>query len=98
MIAVDTNILVYAHRRDAESDLFLLAAERMGVSQSSCIVIEDSAAGVRAGRAAGMTVFGFVGGSHLSPAVAGPGLRAEGAHRVFERMADLNEYLHAAAT
>jgi len=79
-------------------DLFLLAAERMGVPPSSCIVIEDSAAGVRAGRAAGMTVFGFVGGSHLSPAVARPGLLAEGAHRVFDRMADLNEYLHAAAT
>jgi HAD superfamily hydrolase (TIGR01509 family) len=78
-------------------DLFLLAAERMGVPPPSCIVIEDSIAGVRAGRAAGMMVFGFVGGSHLSPALAGPRLLAEGAHQVFERMADLNEYLHTAA-
>jgi HAD superfamily hydrolase (TIGR01509 family) len=74
-------------------DLFLLAAERMGVPPAACIVVEDSVAGIRAGRTAGMTVFGFVGGSHLAPAVAGPRLWAQGAHQVFEHMADLNEFL-----
>ncbi|MBV9909014.1 MAG: FGGY family pentulose kinase, partial [Hyphomicrobiales bacterium] len=48
-------------------DLFLHAARRMGVEPKDCLVIEDSVAGVIAGRAAGMTVFGFVGASHFSP-------------------------------
>ena len=43
-------------------DLFLLAAQRMGVVPSRCAVVEDSVTGVRAGVAAGMAVFGFAGG------------------------------------
>jgi HAD superfamily hydrolase (TIGR01509 family) len=35
-------------------DLFLLAAERLGVSPPACLVFEDSANGIRAARAAGM--------------------------------------------
>jgi beta-phosphoglucomutase len=35
-------------------DLFLLAAERLGVPPGRCVVIEDSTAGVQAARAAGM--------------------------------------------
>lgn len=35
-------------------DLFLLAAERMGVEPSRCVVFEDSPNGLRAARAAGM--------------------------------------------
>ena len=42
-------------------DLFLHAARVMGVEPKDCLVIEDSVAGVAAGRAAGMIVFGFVG-------------------------------------
>jgi HAD superfamily hydrolase (TIGR01509 family) len=45
-------------------DLFLHAAERMGVRPGECIVVEDSPAGVTAAAAAGMTPIGFVGGSH----------------------------------
>jgi HAD superfamily hydrolase (TIGR01509 family) len=45
-------------------DLFLLAAERMGVAAGRCLVIEDSIAGVTAARAAGMRSFGFCGGAH----------------------------------
>ncbi len=46
-------------------DLFLHAAERMGVAPAACLVIEDSLNGVKAGLAAGMEVWRFVGGSHL---------------------------------
>jgi HAD superfamily hydrolase (TIGR01509 family) len=45
-------------------DLFLYAAQRMRVRPAECIVVEDSAVGVAAAVAAGMTVIGFVGGSH----------------------------------
>ncbi len=45
-------------------DLFLLAADRMGVPPFECIVIEDSSNGVRAARSAGMKTIGFTAGSH----------------------------------
>lgn len=45
-------------------DLYLHAAKTMGVAPEACLVIEDSAPGIRAARAAGMKVFGFLGGSH----------------------------------
>lgn len=48
-------------------DLFLFAAHKMEWDISECLVIEDSVAGVIAGRAAGMTVCGFLGGSHILP-------------------------------
>ncbi|MDQ0788428.1 HAD superfamily hydrolase (TIGR01509 family) [Streptomyces sp. B3I7] len=40
-------------------DLFLYAAERMGVPVERCAVVEDSPLGVRAAVAAGMDVYGF---------------------------------------
>jgi HAD superfamily hydrolase (TIGR01509 family) len=49
-------------RGKPEPDLFLHAAEQMGVAPAACVVVEDSAHGVRAARAAGMRVFGYAGG------------------------------------
>lgn len=40
-------------------DIFLLAASKMGVSPEQCLVIEDSAAGVSAAKAAGMYAVGY---------------------------------------
>ncbi|WP_120054355.1 HAD family hydrolase [Streptomyces griseorubiginosus] len=40
-------------------DLFLYAAERMGVEPGRCVVVEDSPLGVQAANAAGMDVYGF---------------------------------------
>lgn len=40
-------------------DLFLLAAEKMGVQPEQCTVIEDSPSGVRGAKAAGMRVLGY---------------------------------------
>ena len=45
-------------------DLFLLAAARCQVDPAECIVVEDSAPGIAAAAAAGMTPIGFVGGNH----------------------------------
>jgi HAD superfamily hydrolase (TIGR01509 family) len=41
-------------------DMFLAAAERLGIAPGRCAVIEDSAPGVAAGLAAGMTTVGIV--------------------------------------
>lgn len=48
-------------------DLFLFAANAMGANPAQTLVIEDSLTGIRAGLAAGMTVWRFVGASHLGP-------------------------------
>jgi HAD superfamily hydrolase (TIGR01509 family) len=75
-------------------DLFLHAANRMGVSPESCLVIEDSAAGVQAALAAGMRVIGFAGGSHCGPEHAEK-LRQMGAAVVIKHMVDLSQVAKA---
>jgi HAD superfamily hydrolase (TIGR01509 family) len=45
-------------------DLFLHAAERIGIAPEACLVIEDSGLGIEAARRAGMRIFGFLGGGH----------------------------------
>jgi len=77
-----------AHGKPAP-DLFLHAADRLGVSPEACAVVEDSVYGVRAGVAAGMRVLGFAGG--LTSAEA---LQDAGAD-VFAEMADLTPLLLA---
>ena len=47
-------------------DLFLLAAREMSTPPERCLVIEDSAAGIEAGLAAGMKVWRYVGASHVA--------------------------------
>ncbi|CAG9175906.1 HAD family phosphatase [Cupriavidus respiraculi] len=64
-------------------DVYLLAARTMGVAPERCAVIEDSPAGITAGVAAGMTVFGYAGRN--DPAM----LRAAGAHLTFADMREL---------
>ena len=64
-------------------DLFLFAAERMGVAPEACLVIEDSVPGVTAAREAGMRVVGFTGGGHWAHDPSGPDLTRAGAATVF---------------
>jgi len=68
-------------------DIFLFAAERMGAIPARTAVVEDSVNGVRAGCAAGMTVFGYV---DLTPAEK---LSEAGALRTFHDMRELPELL-----
>ena len=69
-------------------DLYLFAATRMAVAPEDCVVIEDSALGVTAGRAAGMKVIGFTGGTH-SMDNAAPHLASAGAYPIVSSMAEL---------
>jgi HAD superfamily hydrolase (TIGR01509 family) len=69
-------------------DLFLHAAAAMRTDPHRTLVIEDSVSGVRAGKAAGMTVWGFVGGGHYASRDGQAILQAAGADRVFSRMSD----------
>jgi HAD superfamily hydrolase (TIGR01509 family) len=69
-------------------DLFLYAAGRMQADPARTLVIEDSVSGVQAAKAAGMTVWGFVGGSHYRARDGAVRLLEAGADRVFARMAD----------
>jgi len=68
-------------------DLFLAAAQALGVDPATCIVFEDAVLGVRAARAAGMLA---VGVTTLTPAQA---LREAGAHWVIADFATLPEPL-----
>ena len=49
-------------------DMFLLAASKMQVDASDCIVVEDSTSGIRAAQAANMDVIGYLGGGHAQSA------------------------------
>lgn len=57
-------------RAKPHPDVFPYAADRLGVDPAACLAIEDSVNGVRSARAAGMTVWGFSGGSHMDPGSA----------------------------
>lgn len=69
-------------------DLFLHAADRMGVAPQRCVVIEDSLPGVAAAVAAGMTTIGFTGGGHCRPG-HDVRLTAAGAALVIGHLAEL---------
>ena len=64
-------------------DLFLHAARRMDFDPAATAVVEDSAAGVQAGVAAGMRVFGYVADDADAAALTSQGAEP------FEDMAEL---------
>ncbi|PRY24877.1 HAD superfamily hydrolase (TIGR01509 family) [Aliiruegeria haliotis] len=73
-------------------DLFLHAAAKMGAAPKRCLVIEDSLNGVRAGLSAGMTVWQFTGGSHMS----GVALDAPDLPQAHRRFASFGDFFHPA--
>jgi HAD superfamily hydrolase (TIGR01509 family) len=74
-------------RGKPEPDLFLHAARSMRVRPQACAVVEDSAHGVAAARAAGMQVFGFAGSMTPAGKLEGPNTT------VFEHMSELPKLL-----
>ena len=75
-------------RRKPAPDVFLHTAAQLGLTPGDCVVIEDAAAGVTAGVAAGMRVLGFTGGGHAYPGLPEKLMNA-GAAAVFDDMGDL---------
>lgn len=73
-------------------ELYFLAAERLGVDVTKCLIIEDSPTGTEAGIAAGATVWGFIGMAHDKKKVRAS-VEAEGAHRIFESYKDIADAL-----
>ncbi|NIE67100.1 HAD family phosphatase [Burkholderia sp. Ax-1719] len=67
-------------------DVYLAAAQGLGVAPQACIVVEDSVTGVSAARAAGMTVLGFIGGAHVGGDAHALELREVGAQAIFDDM------------
>ena len=66
-------------------DLFLYAAERLGVTPEKCVVVEDSPLGVQAAVAAGMGVYGFTAMTQAA--------KLAGAGRLFSTMGELADLL-----
>jgi HAD superfamily hydrolase (TIGR01509 family) len=73
-------------------DLFLHAAARLGVAPEGCVVVEDSAHGVAAAVAAGMTALGFTG-SRADPPAHGDALADAGALHVAATLDEIRRLL-----
>lgn len=84
-------------RGKPEPDVFLFAADRLGVPATRCLVIEDAVAGVQAARKADMEAVGFVGGGHLKDCRGEHARRLEaaGAFTTISSLMDVLEFLEA---
>lgn len=68
-------------------DCFLLAAERLELSPTACVVVEDAPVGIQAALAAGMPAIGLIG-THPAPT-----LTAAGATHVVARLEEVTPEL-----
>lgn len=72
--------------------VYELAIEKIALPKSEILVIEDSLTGVQAAKAAGLSVWGFLGGSHILPGHGDKMLQA-GVSTLVEDYGGLNEKL-----
>ncbi len=82
----------HVERGKPAPDLYLFAADRLGVPIADCAIIEDSPVGVRGALASGARVIGFAGGAHCRPGHADL-LRSEGVTEVAGSFADIRRLL-----
>jgi len=75
-------------------DVYLFAAQQLGVDPARCLVIEDSVSGLSEARAAGMKTIAFVGASHIPDGYADV-LRKMGITRIMQHMSELPSLVEA---
>ena len=75
-----------------DPEIYRLAAEKLGVAPRRIVAIEDHVAGVAAARAAGMSVIGFVAGSHILPGDA-EAMKAAGARIIADDFEDVADWI-----
>jgi HAD superfamily hydrolase (TIGR01509 family) len=91
--SIVTSTLEVKHGKPAP-DLFFLAASKLNVAPSSCLVIEDSVNGVRAAKNAGMQVAGFPGTFQKDLLIKEGAIYVKNGYS--ELIEKLNEYLRQA--
>lgn len=82
----------HVERGKPEPDLYLHAAEKLGVPIGECVIVEDSPVGVRGALGSGARVIGFCGGSHCRES-HGDLLRAEGVNDLARDFDELRRLL-----
>jgi HAD superfamily hydrolase (TIGR01509 family) len=78
----------HVSRGKPHPDIYLHAARELGVETAETLVLEDTAPGVTAARAAGMNVVGLCAGLHCGPGY-GDRLRSAGASPVLATYAEV---------
>ena len=76
-----------------EPDLYQLAAEVMEYEPQDCIVIEDSIAGMTAGKRAKMQVIAFLGSELYNKDYINKEIKNLGISEIFYNMAEVKQYL-----
>ena len=82
----------HVSRGKPNPDIYLYAARQLGVAARDVLVLEDTAPGVAAAKAAGMTVVGLCAGRHCGPAY-GDRLRAAGADHIAGDYSEVSDLL-----
>lgn len=92
--AFETNVFSASNVRHGKPhpEIFLAAANKMGVKPSRTVVIEDSISGVQAGVSAGMTVIGLLAASHIQMRQRDQ-LKNAGAHHIADSFAEVKTYV-----
>ena len=82
----------HVERTKPEPDLYLHAAQELGVAIERTVILEDSEIGVAGALASGATVIGFAGGSHCFDG-HGDRLRKLGVHHVATSFDDVGKLI-----
>lgn len=76
-------------------DIFLYAAEKLGVAPKDCLVIEDGIHGIHGAKAAGMDVAAYISASHMTEDLKEKVLQLQ-PDMVFTHISDLLNYIKLA--